>query len=190
MSFNPESYSSASSRDQFVRQYEVKDDDKGVRAEFYKSPVFQPFKSKEAGREIVEMVDFIRIRVIGNDKSAVERPANEQDKLRFAELWKQYSAGQAQEQSGTPLDQLPGMMFDTIAHLKTIHIHTVENLAQVTDTHGPNIGLGWRTIRKQAQEFLDKRRADPLMQAKLEEQANHIAELKAMVEKLSKKKGD
>lgn len=196
--FNPEAFApAATSEAAFRKQYELQPGDEGLDVEFYKKPVVMTFRTKQAREgdpaknipanpaadDIIEYQDFLRINVPGNDKMQFDGPVNDLHKRRFAEKWAAYQSGQKAD-SGTPLDTLPGLMPEQIALFKTKHVHNLEALAGISDTHGPNLGLGWRLLRKAAQDRLTGAGKNDVADLKklVEAQA-------AEIEKLKKPKG-
>jgi hypothetical protein len=137
-----------------ISAYEVKDDDRGVVAEFVFEPIMLTFQSKEAGREIWEDRVFIRINVKGNDKMEVFRQAGEHDLRRFPLQYRAFQEGQAQAKRGTPIERLPGVTPAMAKMLRNVHITTVEDLTEVADVNLPHLGIGGSELRRRAAEYL------------------------------------
>lgn len=109
---------------------------------------------------------------------------------KYADLVKMYKEGNDGGHIGTPLALL-NMSPGTIASLKARGIHTVEMLADMTDTGGGEL-MGFRTDRETAQKFLALREKNaPLVAVKaLEEQhAKEIASLHRQLAEMNERFG-
>ena len=157
--FNPDSFGPAApSQQAFLKQYVPQDDDNGVVANFENVSEHKPFLSQQAGKDVFADVVFVRITVRGNDKLEVHRPATDADKKRFPFAWQQFQAGVAHGARGLPLDRVPGLEARRIAHLHSVNVFTVEDLALVSDGNLPNLGADGRELRRKAQEIVNSTR--------------------------------
>jgi hypothetical protein len=160
--FNPEGFAApAASEEAFYKQYglgkngRMVDDDSTVVARFYKKMVEQTFITKETGVYTEKEVDYINIVVPGNDKMEVDCPVGEQHKRRFPNAWKTYCEGREQERRGTSLDQLTGGMgTKEIVFMHSMNVFTIEDLANVTDTHIGSLGADAREKRERARKMV------------------------------------
>lgn len=146
---------------------------------FFKHPMISKIQSEEKGLPVYVDVDMIEVMQPG-EKESVQVLANEFHRRRFPKQWQAFQDGIEQTATGTPLDHLfpsePGM----ILTLKSFNIHTVQQLAALTDTGINNIPMG-RQVVDRAKQYLgsaehgseyhamQKRIAD--LEAKLAEQA-------------------
>ena len=155
--FNPEAFAQpAGSQAAFLRQYVPTDDDEGVTATFFNREEVMPFLSQQAGKEIKEKKLYVRIVVKGDDKKIVVRPVNDQDKRRFPFSWQQFERGEDQSKRGTPLTDLFDSDAEIVPHYGAMNIHTLEDLAQVSDGNLQALGAGARENRLRAKEYLAK----------------------------------
>lgn len=157
----------------------------GTALRFFERPTKNNFQSEKLGRPIFDTSLIVEVIVPGSRESTpefeVERTYCEEagsdangNRLverspKFAQYQQAIEAFRAQNgtglTSGTPLSQWPNVDAGTVATLRAAGIHTVEMLAGVQDTHLPNIGIGGRVLREQAQAFLNSRQfALPTMQ--------------------------
>lgn len=173
VAFDPGSFPGAPSSEAFINQYVPKDDDRGVHAEFYLYPVLQGKKSHDAGREIYEDKEYVRIQVKGNDKMIVERQATEQDLKRFPYQYQQFKKGEQQRRIGTPIARL-GLGPSQILSFQSLGVFTIEDMAEVTDTNLSNFGIGARELREKAKGIVSG-----------SAQGEELSKLKEMVEKQS-----
>ena len=126
---------------------------------FYTKPVLNPLKSTEAGRQVFDEVDYIRIVTPGSLLSIIDTPFHNTGNYekRFGDRYAKWKAGQAELISGTPLDAFPWLIGKValIAELKALGIQTVEQLATLPDGAMHNM-MGGIELRKRAAEWLDQ----------------------------------
>jgi hypothetical protein len=163
--------------------------DKNLYVRFFQEAVQNEAASNEAGRPIFDTVDMIEIMYPGRRDTTVGMANHQGYKNRFAKQWMQYSKGLAQTVSGTPLSQVSWLTAGQIAEMKAVNIHSVEQLAGMTDNVAAKF-MNHHALKQQAQAFLDQAAGNaPLlkMQAELGQRDSKIAELMAAVEALQKK---
>lgn len=135
--------------------YKVKHgDDSGLHVEFYTRSVKQDYESELQGRYIGKDVSFIKILFPGDKTKAVDRPATKEDEERFSKHWDAFSKQQEQVQVGTPIEEWALVSKSEALSLKSINIHTVDQLAAA-----PDVALNWlgaRDLRTKAQAFLEQ----------------------------------
>lgn len=160
--------------------------DNKLFVEFYRKPVLNSGKSREAGRAVYEEVDYIRIYVPGDKSSVVERPVNQMDADRFADRYKKWQAGQEQAVIGTPLSALPGMTPSKVEEYKFFKLVTVEQLAEANDNLGQKF-MSFHADKNRAKNFLEVAKNNaPIeqMKSELEKRDAEIDNLRSMVEAL------
>lgn len=155
--------------------------DSRLYVQFYMRAVMQRGKSEEAGRPIYADVPHVRILVPGDKLSIVDRVASEDDMARFAEHWGKFKAGQGQEVVGTRLEVIPWMSRSKAEEYKYFGIHTVEQLADASDSVGQKFP-GFYQDRDRAKQFLEATTGTSAKVKNLEEQ---VAELTAKLAALS-----
>lgn len=128
-------------------------DDK-LYVEFLREPVMHPGKSREAGRAVYEERDFVRIHVPGDKTTVCVEPMHELNKLRFAQRYEKWKAGQAEAVIGTPLNALPGMTPAKVEEYKYFKIVTVEQLADANDQLGQKF-MSFNEDKRRAKAFLE-----------------------------------
>ena len=136
--------------------------DSGLFAEFFYELEKQEFASSQEGREIFKEVPMMRILFPGDKTKTIVRRVKMEDDLagpsdptRFPKQWALFKASQEQVPDGSALEMWPVLSKARVRELKAQHIHTVEQLASLTDGAGPNIGLDWRQLRDKARAYLD-----------------------------------
>lgn len=130
-------------------------DDKELYVEFHMEAEHQGFKSEQEGRPIFEDKPFIKIMFPGDRTKTVYRAVTDADKERFPKQWAAFEKGQEQGHTGTPITEWPPVSKSQAMELKGLNIHTVEQLAAVTDTNLASF-LGARDLRDKAKAWIDK----------------------------------
>lgn len=112
-------------------------------------------KSREMGYPVFESVPHIKIEQMG-ERDYIMRPATEADARAFPTHWAAFKEQRSQIPEGAPLSFIfpddPGPI-DTLRFFK---IHTVEQLAALSDTAMSNVGMGAQLWKQRAQAWLDQ----------------------------------
>ena len=161
---------------------------------FYLDKMINNFRSEQEGHPVYDDKEMIRIITPGDTKSVIEAVVKDEHRRQYAREYEAFKAGMAIPAEGTPLEEWPPMTPATVANLKAINIHTVEQLAEVHDGILPNLGLGGRTLRDKAKNWLENAAGGAVvsrLQAENERlkeeqgvQANTIKDLTAAVARL------
>lgn len=143
----------------------------GTALRFYYKPQKNNFISEREGIAIFDKVLFVEVMTPGATESMpvfeLEREfceqaglpvrRNEAKCMAYAEPLASFKAGNLEATvQGTPLTQWPAIDIHLAETLKAMRIHTVEQLATVSDTSLRHIGTGARALRAQAQAFVAK----------------------------------
>ena len=134
-------------------------DDKGLFVEFYMEAMQNYAESETAGHPVFHDVPFIRIRFPGDTTKVVERPVRlhevngtPSDPQRWPRHWEIFQSSTGDQNTGLPLTEWPPITKSVALTLKGMHIHTVEQLADVQDNN--LTWLGARELRAKAQSWL------------------------------------
>ncbi len=160
--------------------------DSKLYVEFFRKPILQPGKSREAGRAVYEEIDYVRIHVPGDKSSVIERPVSQQDIFRFQDRYNKWKAGQEEAVTGTPLTALPGMNPSKIEEYKFFKLVTVEQLAEANDNLGGKF-MSFQQDKQRAKVFLEVAKNNaPIekMNEELQKRDAEIENLRTMVEAL------
>ena len=157
--------------------------DNKLYVEFFRKPVLQPGKSREAGRAVYEEVDYVRIHVPGDKSSVIERPVSQQDQFRFADRYAKWKAGQEEAVTGTPLSALPGMSPSKVEEYKFFKLVTVEQLAEANDNLGAKF-MSFQQDKQRAKAFLEVAKNNAPIEKMNEELAKRDAELEDLREQV------
>lgn len=128
-------------------------------------------KSKAANRPIYDDIPVCELRFSANKQTIGVYPAHEIFKwkvdpatgekepltyaLAYPEQYRQFMNGEAQVASGTPLSELTFIGQGKRLELKAINIRTAEALAAIDGNALKMLGQGGRTLKEQAQAYLD-----------------------------------
>lgn len=155
--------------------------DEKLFVQFKTEPVLNPAASTKAGRPIFDEVDMIIIRTPGSQLTSVVAPAKHY-MSRFGDRYRKWKAGQADTQSGTPLESFPYLLNrpGMIAELKALNVHTVEQLAGMSDGNKQRI-MGAHELCRRASEWMDKTQGTD---AKVAQMAKENDDLKAQMKTL------
>lgn len=165
--------------------------DESLIVVFYNESVKQGHASEKAGRPIFQDVPYVWIRFPGDRTREVKKKANDEYKQRFPRQWAAFERQEQVVEVGTPLEQWGPISKSSALNYKGMNIHTVENLAAVSDTTLHNLGHGGRDMRDKAIAWL-KSSGDSAeaMRLATENQAlkDDVAMLKAQMAELASKK--
>lgn len=154
--------------------------------QFYIRPVMHAVKSAEAGRPIYDEKEYIKIIVPGDSKTTVDCPVDDTFRQRFEKQYDKFKRGVEQAVTGTPLEMWPQMTVGTVAELKSVGVHTVEQLAGLSDANLQKF-MGGHMLRQKAQAFLDAASAEAgnsKMAMELEKRDAEITALKNQMQQI------
>ena len=144
--------------------------DHKLTIKFRRAAVLNPHKSSLENRAIFDEKDFITIFTPGSQLSVVDAPMDSGFYMqRFGKQYREWVEGVANAISGTPIEHFP-FLFQKVglqAELKALHIHTVEQLADLPDS-GLQKFMGGQELRREAQKWLSKTKTDADDAEKLE----------------------
>ncbi len=111
-------------------------------------------ESEKQGRPVYRDVPFIKVVVPGDVNNIIERKATKDDELKFPKAWARFKAEEADVLEGTPLEQWPQMSRSLVKESKFFEIHTVEQLANLSDINVSRMGMGYMDLRNKAKAYL------------------------------------
>ncbi len=142
-----------------------------VFARFFTHTAPDEVASKKENRPMFKDYEAVEIRFAANKKTIHVAPAHEVFKrernfqtgevneityaMAYNDQYKKFKAGEAQDQSGTPLSELTFLTASKRLELKALNIHTAEALAALDGTPLKQLGMGGRELKNQAQAYLD-----------------------------------
>lgn len=141
----------------------------GTALRFFYAPSKNNHASTKHGRPIYDKVLLLEVLTPGSNESMpqieMERTFCEESGIKEVRRNAKYCEKYAEQLrnfkenneggalSGTPLSQWPAIDVAQAATLKAMNIHTVQQLAQVQDSHLFNLGTGARHLREMARSF-------------------------------------
>lgn len=159
--------------------------DAGLSVTFKMHSHFNDVRTREEGRPIFEMKEYVLIQVPGDTTNIVFRPVRETDQTRFPKQWLAFLAGKEQVQ-GTPLTSVAWLSRAQCDELAYFRIQTVEQLASVTDANAQRY-MGLNELRKKAQDYLDTIKSEApfaRMQSELATRDEEISTMKGQLQTL------
>lgn len=148
----------------------------GIYVQFYYHTGKDDRATKAEGRPIYKDYEYIRVRVAGDNSSVIERPATVMDKRRFYKQYEQFKRQEEQKPEGFALEEWPGISRSQVLELKFFNVHTVEQLAAVSDAHGQKF-VGFMGLRNKAIAYLAKLKEEAPAEKMREELAARDAEI-------------
>lgn len=135
--------------------------DTRLAVQFYNRAVKNEIMSQESGRPIFEDKVYIKIVVPGDNLSEIDRPMYNEDKARFPKHWYDFQNRHGNDEviTGTPLTEWPLLTKGQAEELKGIKFHTVEAVANCSDSQlqriGMIAGMSPHSFRDKAKAFLN-----------------------------------
>lgn len=128
----------------------------GLHVEFYVDSKRMGFKSDGAGRDIYEDAEFVKIMIPGDRHTIHEREATAQDRDKFPLEYARFKNGMKEEMQavGTPIKHWPAMSRSLVKEFAHFNVHTIEQLANMSDTAMQAFGMGAREWATKAKAFL------------------------------------
>lgn len=158
-----------------------------VSVAFGMFPKVNAAKTREAGYEVFEEVEFIKIRVPGDRFFEYFQPATESHRRRFPRAYHNFKE-RTQGRTGLvglPIDNWPGINRSQAMTMKGAGIHTVEELAAVGDQNVDRLGINGRELRDRARTYLATAKDTAETQRIAAERDALQAQLKAMQDQIN-----
>lgn len=121
---------------------------------FYTREVQHKAKTLEAGRPIFVSLEYIEIRIPGDNRNIIDRKVLEKDIRRWPKQYEAFKKGDECQIEGTPLKQWSSLAATRVKELNAVNIHTVEQLADLPDTALKMVGMDGHTLKTKAQAFV------------------------------------
>lgn len=164
------------------------DDRLGVM--FYLKTVEDQERTMAEGRKCFRDAEYVKVMVAGERLPAADREVQRtgilpsDDRMRWPKQYARFKTQQEQPaHEGTPLGLWPGLPGALVEELKFLNIYTVEQLAELNDTHVGKIPNG-QLLKRKAAEFItalkDQSQVNKL-QAQLAERDNRIDTLEQAI---------
>lgn len=126
----------------------------GSYVQFYTDSVEIKAESEKEGRPIYKDLPHIRKMTPGDASNIVERVAKPFDIQQFPREWEIFQRQQTSPMQGTPLEHWPQISRAQVKEAKYFEVHTVEQMAELSDASCQRLGMGFAELRKRAQTYL------------------------------------
>lgn len=130
-------------------------DDSRLVVFFYVKSVFNAAKSSEAGLRVHEDQIYVTMHPPGERLNIVDRPATEQDRMRFPVQWSKFIQKVQQVPDGTPIDLLFPNNPSIADNIKTYGIQTIQQLANLSADAINNVGMGAQEYVNMAKRYIE-----------------------------------
>lgn len=126
----------------------------GIFVRFYSEPVELKAETEKQGRPIFKDMPHIQKLIPGDQKNVIERVAKMADMKKYPREWEAYQREERTGAIGTPLEQWPQITRSQVKEAKYLEVHTVEQMAQLSDASCQNLGMGFAELRNKAKAYL------------------------------------
>jgi molybdopterin biosynthesis enzyme len=147
--------------------------DKNLAVKFFSDVLQNDDKTAKEGRPIYDDVVMIEKRVRGDRNNIVIRPARPDDFRRFRQAYEDFKSGEEATKSGTPLSAWGGVGRGLAEELKFLGFHTVEQLAEASDSVCAKMA-GLQNLKQKARAYIEIAKGNT---APLEDMAKKLGEL-------------
>lgn len=149
---------------------------------FTMETVENPAKSREAGHAIFDDVEMVEIILPGSPKSTWSGLVAQKHKERWPTQYAAWKAGMVPAHDGTPLEQWAPLSRGQALSLKSLEIHTVEQLAGCLGNEMilQRIGMGARALCESAKAWLEQRAGGDALLASMAREEALKAQLTAL----------
>lgn len=126
----------------------------GVYVEFFMHPVEMRFESQKAGRPVFKDVPHVRLVTPGDRNNQPVFIATDDHKQKYRQAWRAFEENDFKNVVGTPLSMLPGLAQSQAKEAEYFNVHTIEQMAEVSDSAIMNMGIGFRDVRERSKAYL------------------------------------
>jgi hypothetical protein len=165
--------------------------DKNLTARFFLEPVYQEFESEKQGRAVYKDEAFVHICAPGAKTDIIKKVQMEDrmdvpsDPRRFPRQWQQFTDQQTQVPDGTPLEMCAFLPKHRVMELKAVKIFTAENYAELPDSAGQTLGMGWQRERELCRAYLSEDNKVQALSKALAEKNAMAADIAALREQIA-----
>lgn len=167
--------------------------DDGLVVTFYIRSVQDIVMSRQQGVPMFKDVQYVKIFRAGELMNIVDRPIQDQDKIRFRHQWEQFQLNKTQMPEGTPIDLLFPNHPSVADTLKSRGIFTIQQCAGLTSHAIDGLGIGGQEYVNRAANYMDAAKDGKniiAMQEDLSRKNQQINSQQAQIEELISKVRD
>lgn len=136
----------------------------GAFARFFLDDVQDELATAREGRPIFKSLERVEIILPGNPHARPVHNVTDEHKARWPEQYAAFKQGRDLVIDGTPLEQWPVLTRGMVLELKALEIHTVEQVAELSDVSLQRVGKGAFNLRERAKAYLDDAQAGALVE--------------------------
>jgi len=152
-----------------------------VSVEFRMDSVLSQFQSDQQGHPVYVEKPFITVVIPGSGNTIIDTVADEMYQKRFPEQWARFKAGQETDAiTGWRLESWPQVNTAQVKTLKYMGVHTVEQLADLSDSACQSLGMGTMELRVKAKAALNAARSGADTERLAAESSRMAEEMAAM----------
>ncbi len=159
--------------------------DRNLAVEFYMGSVIDGPASEKAGHPVFMDYPHVRIHIPGDQHNIVDTKVSQYYKDRFKDEFNAFMQGKGAGVTGWRLKEWPVVSASQVKTLEYLEIHTVEQLAGLSDTQVQKIGMGGMELRAKAKAAIDAATDGAAAAAQAAENAQLRAEMQALREQFA-----
>ena len=155
----------------------VRPDADSTRVVFFSKAKLMPAKSRDAGRQVWENVDYVSVQQ-ATEKYPILLEAHDGHRQRWAREYEAYQKGKEALPEGTPMSILMPGNEAVVNELKSMAIYTIEQMAAVPDSvlHRIPFGLDLKNRARKYLEAVNGSQGFNKMQAEIEKANERAAD--------------
>lgn len=153
---------------------------------FHFHPVEDPVATAAQGRPIFVQHERVQIIQPGNPNSPV-LAVTDNERKRWPDQYAAFMKGMEVSVHGTPIEQWSYLPRTAVLELKSLDLHTIEQIAGLPDSAVQKIGMGGRNIVEMAKAYLDDSMAQAITSealARAERSEAHVASLQKQLDEI------
>jgi hypothetical protein len=119
-------------------------------------PQLNKAKTAEAGHDVYDEREYVRVVVPGDKASLLLQPSTDAYRRRFPKAYQAFKTRESGGgRSGMPIEQWAVVSRSVAMTLRAAHVHTVEDLCEVSDSHIDRLSVaGARELQAKARAWL------------------------------------
>src|SRR5579883_744638 len=121
---------------------------------FFIEAVENPIASQQAGRPIWNDVEMVEVNFPGNNLTKWVGRVTDEHRERWPEHYRRFKANEEQRPDGMPIEEWPMVTRAQVKELKALEMHTVEQVAAMSEVAIQRIGMGARDLKHKAEAYL------------------------------------
>lgn len=159
--------------------------DSAVFPRFYTKQVQHKAKSLEAGRPIFVDVDYVEIRIAGDNKNIIDKKVKQEHKDRWPRQYEAHKNGKENQMEGMPVREWGSLPASRALELNAVNVFTVEQLADLSDSNLHYVGMDARDLRTKAQAYIKSQKESGFSERMMLENQKLKDELDFLKEKMT-----